>query len=479
VPADMRLTRRMCRRFVISLRTLAMLLLFSKSEDSISMSHSTLKHLAEVEPDLIFVPLLETLYTAIDSVTETHRMISAMRALAKLATTLSNFLLYPEGAQHVAPLLILTLPGIDVNDPTKTWYALTFIRNLCLNGVVLEELPVTGDMPAPRTSSKASMASDAAEDPSVDNLPEPDMNQVEWMTRASTAQFETWLDQYLRRIFALVDNMSSSLESSETSSSGDTGLQAMVAQATEVVLHQCSERYYPMVSRLITDFVTNTSSLSAVENMSKIVFAFASAMPEIALQSLLPVCCERIAEDIDNGVGRAPSLSKRTRSHSETTLVWFATVLAVLTELQHGEYLVRYKDQLLKTVNLILDNCMSRQVYATAGRILLNINTSFTSIYTKRGHSVPDSVWNDSEFRENHFRYWGQLPKIDDPDFKLQWNSPSQEGVEFALEMLRSIIAPRIADLDKFMDTAPSKQESATSQDNVYLNKLFVVLRFG
>ncbi|KAJ2059657.1 Proteasome activator BLM10 [Coemansia sp. S146] len=479
VPVDMRLTRRMRRRFVLSLRTLAMLLLFSKSEDSISMSHSTLKHLAEVEPDLIFEPLLETLYTAIDSVTETHRMISAMRALAKLATTLSNFALYPEGAQHVAPLLLLTLPGIDVNDPTKTWFALTFIRNLCLNGVVLEELPVIGDMPAPRTSSKASMVSDTAEDPSVDSLPEPDMDQVEWMTRASTAQFETWLDQYLRRIFALVDNLSSSLETSDTSSSGDSGLHAMVAQTTEVVLHQCSERYYPMVSRLITDFVTNTSSLSAVESMSKVVFAFASAMPEVALQSLLPMCCERIAEDINNGVGRAPSLSKRTRSHSETTLIWFASVLSVLTDQQNGEHLMRYKDQLLKTVNLILDHCMSRQVYATGGRILLNITTSLTYMYTKRGRSVPDNVWNDPEFRENHFRYWGQLPKIDDPDFKLQWHLPSQEGVDFSLELLRNIIVPRIADLDKFMDTAPSKQESTMSQDNVYLNKMFVIMRFG
>ncbi|KAJ2023635.1 Proteasome activator BLM10, partial [Coemansia sp. S610] len=480
VPLDMRLTRRMRRRFVLSLRTLAMLLLFSKSEDSISMSHSTLKHLAEVEPDLIFEPLLDTLYTAIDSVTETHRMISAMRALAKLASTLSNFSLYPEGAQHVAPLLILTLPGIDVNDTTKTWFALTFIRNLCLNGVVLEELPVTGDMPAPRTSSKASMVSEAVEDPSIDNLPEPDMDQVEWMTRASTAQFETWLDQYLRRIFVLVDNMSSSLETSEaSSSSGDSGLQAIVAQTTEVVLLQCSERYYPMVSRLITDFVTNTSSLSAVDNMNKIVFAFASAMPEIALQALLPVSCERITEDIENGVGRTPSLSKRTRSHSETTLVWFASVLAVLTDQQRGEYLMRYKDQLLRTVNLILDHCMSRQVYATAGRILLNIISSLTCMYTKRGHSVPDSVWNDPEFRENHFRHWGELPKIDEPDFELEWILPNQKDVDLSLELLRNVIVPRIADLDKFMDAVPSKQEATANQDNVYFNKVFVLLRFG
>ncbi|KAJ2758894.1 Proteasome activator BLM10, partial [Coemansia sp. BCRC 34490] len=105
VPASARLPRHIRRRFVISVRTLAMMLLFSKGEDLVSFSHSTLKYLAEVEPDLIFRPLLETLYTAIDAVTETHRVISAIRALAKLASTLSNYQLYPEGAQHVAPLL--------------------------------------------------------------------------------------------------------------------------------------------------------------------------------------------------------------------------------------------------------------------------------------------------------------------------------------------------------------------------------------
>ncbi|KAJ2908711.1 Proteasome activator BLM10, partial [Coemansia aciculifera] len=479
-PVDMRLTCRMRRRFVVSLRTLAMLLLFSKSEESISMSHSALKNLAEIEPDLIFEPLLETLYTAIDSITETHRMISAMRALAKLASTLSNFSHYPQGAQHVAPLLVLTLPGIDVNDPTKTWFALAFIRSLCFNGVVFEELPVTGDMPASRTMSKASMVTDAADkNLDVDDEPELDMELIEWMTRASTAQFETWIDQYLRRIFALVDNLSSSLETSDTSSSGDSGLQAMVAHTTEVVLHQCGERYYPMISRLITEFATNISSLSAVDSMCKVVFAYVSAMPEIALQTLLPVCCERINEDIENGAGRTPSLSRRSRSHSEATLVWFASVLSVLTDLQRGEYLMPYKDQLLNTVNLLFEHCMSRQVYAIAGKILRNIIVSLTRMYPQRGHSVSDEVWSDPEFRENHFRHWGQLPKLDDPDFTIKWHPLSQQGIDFALDLVRRIFVPRIADLDKFIDANPDKLKSTTSQDNVYLNKLFVTLRFA
>ncbi|KAJ2003803.1 Proteasome activator BLM10 [Coemansia thaxteri] len=479
VPVDMRLTRRVRRRFVLAVRTLAMLLLFSKTEDSISKSHSTLKYLAMVEPDLIFAPLLETLYTSIDSVTETHRMLSAMRALAKLATTLSNFSHYPEGAQHVAPLLNLTLPGIDANDTTKTWFTLVFIRNLCFNGVVFEELPTVGDMPAPRASSKASSAMDLAEDPSVDNLPEPDMDQIEWMTRASTAQFETWIDQYLRRIFALVTNLSSSLDSSEALSSGDGGLHTLVGMTTKMVLHQCSERYYPMISRLMTDFVTSIGSLSVVDPMCKIVYTFASAMPKHALQSLLPYCCERIAEDIENGVGLAPSLSRHARSHSETTLIWFTSALYALTDLQCGEHLVPYRTQILATFSLLLDRCMSGRVFRTASRALRHIIVSLTRIQPERGRSVPTSVWNDPTFRENHFRHWGQLPQIDDPGFALEWHSRSKQAIDFALELVRSLIVPRISELERFIDAAPDKRQSTSTKDHVYLNKLLGILQSG
>ncbi|KAJ2332388.1 Proteasome activator BLM10, partial [Coemansia sp. RSA 2673] len=442
VPVDMRLTRRVRRRFVLAVRTLAMLLLFSKTEDSISKSHSTLKYLAMVEPDLIFAPLLETLYTSIDSVTETHRMLSAMRALAKLATTLSNFSHYPEGAQHVAPLLNLTLPGIDANDTTKTWFTLVFIRNLCFNGVVFEELPTVGDMPAPRASSKASSAMDLAEDPSVDNLPD-------------------------------------SLDSSEALSSGDGGLHTLVGMTTKMVLHQCSERYYPMISRLMTDFVTSIGSLSVVDPMCKIVYTFASAMPKHALQSLLPYCCERIAEDIENGVGLAPSLSRHARSHSETTLIWFTSALYALTDLQCGEHLVPYRTQILATFSLLLDRCMSGRVFRTASRALRHIIVSLTRIQPERGRSVPTSVWNDPTFRENHFRHWGQLPQIDDPGFALEWHSRSKQAIDFALELVRSLIVPRISELERFIDAAPDKRQSTSTKDHVYLNKLLGILQSG
>ncbi|KAJ2706444.1 Proteasome activator BLM10 [Coemansia sp. IMI 203386] len=482
VPENMRLTRRMRRRFVVSTRTLAMLLLFSKGEDSVTMSHSTLKHLAEVEPDLIFGPLLDTLYTAIDSVTETHRMISAMRALAKLASTLSNFALYPEGAQHVAPLLVLTLPGIDVNDPTKAWFALTFICNLCLNGVVLRELAASGDMPM--VSSKDSdVASQPEEDNVVDNVPNPDMEYVEWVTRASTAQFESWIDQYLRRVFVLVDNMSSSIDSNDTNSSSftssDFGLQMMVAHTTEVVLLQCSERYYPMVTRLITNFATSISSLSAVDGMCRIVYAFASALPEQALSALVPICCERIAEEVSNGVGTQASLSKRTQSHSETTLIWYMSILSTLADCQCGQLLVTYKDAIRSTIELVLDKCLSRHVYTIASSTLYNMVGCLTRVYPERGRSVSADVWADPEFQENHFRYWGQYAQVEQGDFAIKWHIAGQSEIDCALEIMRGVISPLITSLESMLQSKSETATGTTNVDNVRMHRLLVALRYS
>ncbi|KAJ2824625.1 Proteasome activator BLM10, partial [Coemansia erecta] len=474
VPEDARLSRRIRRRFVVSVRTLAMLLLFSKGEDSVSMSHSTLKHLAELEPDLIFRPLLDTLYTAIDAITETHRMISAMRALAKLATTLSNFAHYPEGAQHVAPLLTLTLPGIDVNDPTKSYFALSFIYNLCHNGVVFDELLAPGDMPGVRSMSK-----DSEVEPDTSEPPELDMEQIEWATRASTAQFEAWIDQYLRRVFALMDNLSSSLDTNNnTSSSTDIKLESMAAHATELVLLQCGSRYHPMISRLITGFATSITSLSAVDGMCKIVNAFAGALPELALANLVPLCCEHIAEEIENGVGLTPSLSRYTRTHSETTLIWFASMLAALTEGQDGRQLLKYKDQIMRAVQLLSGTCMSRHVYGIGGRLLHNALSSLTRTSPVRGRSVPESVWNDAEFRDNHFRHWGEHPDVADAEFSLQWHVPSAPEVAFAQELMRGAVEPRIGELSAFIESVADGREPSNTE-NVALNRLLVTLRFG
>ncbi|KAJ1987545.1 Proteasome activator BLM10 [Coemansia spiralis] len=480
VPPGARLPRHIRRRFVLSIRTLAMMLLFSKGEELVSLSHSTLKYLAEVEPDLIFRPLLDTLYTAIDAVTETHRVISAIRALAKLAPTLSNFSLYPEGAQHVAPLLTLTLPGIDANDPTKAFFTLTFVADLCANGVVLEELQSTGDMPALATPSKTPPQS--TDDVVIDeSLPEMDMEQIEWITRASTAQFEAWIDQFLHRVFMLTDNMSSSLDVGNGTVFSDRSLIRVASRATRLVLFQCSERYHPMISRLITNFATSITNLSALESVCWIVTEFASAIPERAFASLLPMCCEKIGEEISNGVGSVPSLSKRSTVHSETTLIWYTSLLSAITESMNSFYLMKYKTQIVSTMNLLFEHCLSSNVYTTGGTVLLTLLNALTTVYPDSkdsGRSVPKHIWQDPEFHKNHFRFWGKHAPVPESLASLEWHEPTLQEAEFALELAHTIIVPRINELNCMLDKLSGKREYS-NLEKVQLHRLLTILICG
>lgn len=62
--------------------------------------------------DVIFF----SMYTALDTLTEPHRYTAAMHCIAAVARPMVEGKYYPEGPNHVMPLLFAILPGIDPND---------------------------------------------------------------------------------------------------------------------------------------------------------------------------------------------------------------------------------------------------------------------------------------------------------------------------------------------------------------------------
>lgn len=77
--------------------------------------------LAQLKPELVIPPLLERLYSALDTVTEPHRLTAALQCLVSVIRPLvSGGTAYPEGPSHVLPLLMACLPAIDPNDVRKT-----------------------------------------------------------------------------------------------------------------------------------------------------------------------------------------------------------------------------------------------------------------------------------------------------------------------------------------------------------------------
>lgn len=84
--------------------------------------------LAQLKPELVIPPLLERLYSALDTVTEPHRLTAALQCLVSVIRPLvSGGVAYPEGPSHVLPLLMSCLPAIDPNDIRKTLVLFNYV----------------------------------------------------------------------------------------------------------------------------------------------------------------------------------------------------------------------------------------------------------------------------------------------------------------------------------------------------------------
>ena len=67
---NLRITKEMTVEFVKLLTGICFLSMFSKQQTSVGLSHSTLKCLAWIEPDLAFPELLERVYGGLETLTE-------------------------------------------------------------------------------------------------------------------------------------------------------------------------------------------------------------------------------------------------------------------------------------------------------------------------------------------------------------------------------------------------------------------------
>ena len=111
-------------------------------------------------------------------VLQSHWTLSIMGALSAVARPMCTRSVFRGGAAQLLPLMELMLPGIDMNDPTKTFSAFQFIINVAMTVTF-------GDCAAAGGSA-------------------PD-DEVEREAYYSTgAPMEAWLEGYLSKLFALV-----------------------------------------------------------------------------------------------------------------------------------------------------------------------------------------------------------------------------------------------------------------------------------
>ena len=176
-PPQLRLTKEIVHDVVSTLRNVAYLSMFGKDQISVMYTHQAIKYLIHIEPDMILPGLLERVYPALETLTETHRTVSS---ISTMSSTVGAWVKHPEGSKHVLPLLLMALPGIDMNDPMKTVTTLMFISNTLLHIPLwdLTTIPSNGDL-----------------------------SDAESMIKYSTSSVGDFVAGFLDRLFAMFQNL--------------------------------------------------------------------------------------------------------------------------------------------------------------------------------------------------------------------------------------------------------------------------------
>ena len=98
----------------MSVRTPALLSMFSKDPISMALAQGALKSIALLEPNLVMPDIIERAYSGLEVVNETHRTTAVLSTLAGVTIPLVSEKIWLGGQKHVLPLLELSLPGIDL-----------------------------------------------------------------------------------------------------------------------------------------------------------------------------------------------------------------------------------------------------------------------------------------------------------------------------------------------------------------------------
>ncbi|KAJ3050497.1 hypothetical protein HK097_008547 [Rhizophlyctis rosea] len=455
-PQRLRLTKSIAEDFVTILRPVALSAMFGKDQIAVLSIHGCLKNLAWIEPQLIIPSLLERIYPGLETLTETHRTLTSLGTLWSISIPLLNRRHFPQGGRHLPALLELTLPGIDLNDPAKTSAALMFITHAAMCAPLVDLTKGhRGAGGAPVGGRRNSMVEvDAGDDESA--RMEVDEEEEDEACRLGTAEFEGWAAKFLDRIFVMEHGKAA------TNRTMETNLIQLVMYACELVFAQMSPDLQDVSLRKLVNFV----SFNVVPNATKAIGTLCTLVggnePSKRLAAFLPLCHDRILAELNNGAA-SDSTSSTTgnpfgfASMSDASLHWWQAILFNLVG-HSGAELLKYRKEMTELMTASVEICHSKRGYKWAGKLLRFALVDLTAIYPLEIRSQGKARWHDPEFINNSHKYWAEPGDIRNLD--IDWHVPSQEEIDWALEIINHFVPLCISKLRELSGASAQKLDT-------------------
>ncbi|KAH7104159.1 hypothetical protein BKA62DRAFT_635182 [Auriculariales sp. MPI-PUGE-AT-0066] len=458
-PRHRRLTIEMRRELVKCLRTVAFLAMFSRDTQTVSNIQSTLKSLTVMEPDLILPPILERAIPSLEALTETHRTISVIKALGAVAVAIVSRQNYYAGAKYLLNILELLIPGIDLNDPSKTLCTTAFIVEIAqyikfsdltavrTNGIIVDE---TGD-------GRAAPAYQAA-DSKVPQLNGDGTFEMKYsdgeedaLVKDTTQGFADWVTSFIRRVILLMENLPD-----ESTVGGRAGgelevqvIDSVAGACSQICIH-LSEPLFDLVLNLIFDYATTTVRPNAVRAIHQLVECVANANPAKTLAKFMPHCLRVIRIELENGASSVRTTSTSRPLPSDATLHWNLAVLrgAMYND---GRAIFKHHKELLNLIKYLHEKTLSKRGYSWTGKLLCSMLLTMTHTYPLENRFVNPDEWASEEFQSSHHLHWGKLYKRE--DVKVSWHVPNEEEINFAIYTLEDVVGSALTSLESLLGT--------------------------
>ncbi|KAM9831639.1 proteasome activator complex subunit 4B-like [Neosynchiropus ocellatus] len=407
VPKCQRLTDADLQEFTHSLTGAVLLAMFSKN-GSTDAAYA-LQNLALLTPELAIPPVLEKTYAAMETLTEPHTLTATLSCMIGMARSLvSPNNLYPEGREHVLPLLMGSLPGVDPNDFSKCMITFQFITTF------------TTLVPLVNCSSAPSRHAE--------------LTEMEKGLCFASAEFEDFVLQFLDRCFALIDSSTLEQTRDEMETDTQTHLESLVelglSSTVSTILTQCSTEIYMVALHKVYSFATSNIFETCVSGrmVADMCRAAAKCHPAESLRLFIPHCCSVIFHITDNE-------ELQSEEELDKELLWNLQLLSEVTRVD-GEQLLKYQGD-LERVLCVCVRLRCKRAYTLACCLLEHALRSLSLIYPTEYRSTSGGFDQDLPIRD-----WGRAGDV--AALGVCWHVPSEGEEKFVFQLLSLLLLPEL-----------------------------------
>ncbi|KIJ68675.1 hypothetical protein HYDPIDRAFT_106916 [Hydnomerulius pinastri MD-312] len=472
-PVTHRLTPAIRRAFVTTLRTPALLAMFSKDSLSLGMIQGALRVMAQLEPTLIMPELLERAYGGLEVVNETHRTTAVLKILSGISLPLVSENKWRAGQKHLLPLLELCIPGIDLNDPNKTICATSFIvsaiQHVKVGDISMHHsgFALSGDAPGENLVEVEHEDIQLPEGIEMSPFVALSREEERALVRESTAGFADWVTSLFRRVLALYENLPEEGGRKKTTGgkTEEVVLKSIKSMIDVVCLH-LSDQLFDLVLNLVYDYATTNAKSNAVRAFGQLVACLARSKPQQTIDKFLPFCTSQIQEELKHGASSVRTTSTHETVPSDTTLHWNMAILRGCLG-YGGPALLKQKETVIQLLGLLLEKTKSERGYSGTGVMVSRVLHTLTTVYPTNNHFVNDDQWAESDFNNSHSTQWGRLYEA--KDINIEWHVPNAEEIKFVLEILDRVASPALDKIEELANSSGSWDSVARNDFCRYL----------